>query len=178
MRQSPLFLLLGTDLTLRTLAGTSVSVGALSTDREALAVTEATVAANIHQTLDVHVALTAQIALNHELGVVDVLTDCIDFVFRKILNTGVNIDVALIADLGGGSAADAVDVGQTDLNTLLARKVDTINTGQRWSPLLALTLLVARILADNENLAVASDDLALIAHLLDRRTYLHRSSSR
>ena len=38
---------------------------------------------------------------------------------------------------------------------------------------LALTLLMARILADDEDLAMASDDLALVAHLLDRRTYLH-----
>ena len=62
--------------------------------------TEATVAANIHQTLDVHVALTAQIALNHELGVVDVLADCIDFVFRKILNTSVNLSLIHIYALG------------------------------------------------------------------------------
>ena len=125
------------------------------------------------------IALTAQIALNHEVGVVDVLTDCIDFVFRKILNTGVNIDVALIADLGGGSAADAVDVGQ-DRSQRASRAE---GRHHQYGPTLvllslALTLLVARILADNENLAVASDDLALVAHLLDRRTYLHRSSSR
>ena len=40
---------------------------------------------------------------------------------------------------------------------------------------LALTLLVAGVLADDEHLAMASDDLALIAHFLDRRTYLHNS---
>ena len=38
---------------------------------------------------------------------------------------------------------------------------------------ITLTLLVTRILADNENLAMASNDLALVAHFLDRRTYLH-----
>jgi hypothetical protein len=38
---------------------------------------------------------------------------------------------------------------------------------------LALTLLMTRIFADHVNLAVASDDLALVAHFLDRRTYLH-----
>ena len=32
---------------------------------------------------------------------------------------------------------------------------------------------MARVLADNEDLAVASDDFALVAHFLDRRTYLH-----
>ena len=34
---------------------------------------------------------------------------------------------------------------------------------------------MARILADDEDLAMASDDLALVAHFLDRRTYLHNS---
>ena len=37
---------------------------------------------------------------------------------------------------------------------------------------------MARILADDEDLAMASDDLALVAHLLDRGTYLHVVSFR
>ncbi len=32
---------------------------------------------------------------------------------------------------------------------------------------------MTRIFADNEHLAVASDDFAFVAHFLDRRTYLH-----
>ena len=32
---------------------------------------------------------------------------------------------------------------------------------------------MTRVLADYEYLAVASNDLALVAHFLDRRTYLH-----
>src|SRR5215210_4677466 len=39
--------------------------------------------------------------------------------------------------------------------------------------LLALTLLVSRVLADHEDPSVATDDLALLAHRLDRRSYLH-----
>src|SRR5271170_610564 len=38
---------------------------------------------------------------------------------------------------------------------------------------LALPLLVALVLADDQNRAVAADDLALLAHRLDRRSYLH-----
>ena len=34
---------------------------------------------------------------------------------------------------------------------------------------------MARVLADHEYLAMTPDDLALIAHFLDRRTYLHIS---
>src|SRR5512132_2052020 len=38
---------------------------------------------------------------------------------------------------------------------------------------LPLTLLVTRVLADHEDRSVAADDLALLAHRLDRRSYLH-----
>ena len=34
---------------------------------------------------------------------------------------------------------------------------------------------MTRILANDENLAMAPNNLALLAHLLYRRTYLHRS---
>src|SRR5664279_2274814 len=36
-----------------------------------------------------------------------------------------------------------------------------------------LTLLVALVLADHQHHSVAADDLALLAHRLDRRSYLH-----
>ena len=35
---------------------------------------------------------------------------------------------------------------------------------------------MARVLADNVDLAVATNDLAFVAHLLNRRAYLHRLS--
>ena len=38
---------------------------------------------------------------------------------------------------------------------------------------LALLLLVLRVLADNHNLALAADDLALLADRLYRRSYIH-----
>src|SRR5665213_2451921 len=38
---------------------------------------------------------------------------------------------------------------------------------------LALPLLVALVLADDQNRSVTADDLALLAHRLDRRSYLH-----
>src|SRR5881397_2915547 len=38
---------------------------------------------------------------------------------------------------------------------------------------LPLPLLVTGVLADDQHRAVAADDLALLAHRLDRRSYLH-----
>src|SRR5947207_6141054 len=43
----------------------------------------------------------------------------------------------------------------------------------RAKAVLPLPLLVSRVLADHENPAVAADDLALLAHRLHRRSYLH-----
>jgi hypothetical protein len=40
---------------------------------------------------------------------------------------------------------------------------------------LALALLVTRVLADNHDATVATDDLALVANLLDAWVYLHDS---
>src|SRR3954452_12609284 len=39
--------------------------------------------------------------------------------------------------------------------------------------LLALPLLVSGVLADHQHPPVAADDLALLTHRLDRRSYLH-----
>ena len=138
---------------------------------------KAAVAANLHQAGDVLLDLTTQVTLDG-VGLVDGVAELGDLVLGKIADAGGGVDAGLLTNLAGSGAADAVDVGKTDLDALLAREVDTVDTGQLDAPLLALALLVARVLADHVNLAVTADDLALIAHLLDRRTYLHRSSSR
>src|SRR3712207_4139494 len=43
----------------------------------------------------------------------------------------------------------------------------------RAKAVLPLTLLVTRVLADDEDAAAPADDLTLLAHRLDRRSYLH-----
>ncbi|MEY4019763.1 MAG: hypothetical protein RLZZ590_1063 [Actinomycetota bacterium] len=50
-----------------------------------------------------------------------------------------------------------------------------LGLGQAINLLLALTLLVAWVLADNHDATVATDDLALVANLLDAWVYLHVS---
>src|SRR5207248_10203566 len=47
-----------------TLAGAGVGMGALATDRQALAMAQTAITAEIHQALDVHRHLAAQIALD------------------------------------------------------------------------------------------------------------------
>ena len=76
-------------------------------------------------------ALTAEVALNHDLVLIDIIADGVNLILGEVLNARIHVNVALDADLRRSGAADAVNVGQTDLNALLTREVDTINTGQR-----------------------------------------------
>src|SRR6185503_1444448 len=53
----------------RSLAGAGVGVGALAADRQAFAMAQPAIAAEIHQPLDVHGDLAPQIALDHVVAV-------------------------------------------------------------------------------------------------------------
>jgi hypothetical protein len=57
-------LLLACDRLCRTLAGTGIGVGALTTNRQATAMAQTAVAAQVHQALDVHRDFAAQIAFD------------------------------------------------------------------------------------------------------------------
>jgi hypothetical protein len=62
-REAQLLLLAGNRLC-RTLAGTGIGVGPLTTHRQATTMAQTAVAAQVHQTLDVHRILAAQIAFD------------------------------------------------------------------------------------------------------------------
>src|SRR5574343_170889 len=65
--QSGLFLQCSSALA-RTLAGAGIGAGALATHRQATTVTETTVAADVHQALDVHSGFAAQVTFDGELS--------------------------------------------------------------------------------------------------------------
>ena len=58
----------------------------------------------------------------------DGLAELGGFIFGQILDTGVRIDASLFQDIVAEFAADPVNVGQADLHTLFAGKVNTGNT--------------------------------------------------
>src|SRR4051812_44016212 len=79
-----LFLLAGDRLG-RTLARARVGMGALTAHRQSAAMTQAAVAAEIHQTLDVHAGLATQIAFNHVVAV-DHFTDLQHFLVAELID--------------------------------------------------------------------------------------------
>jgi len=133
-------------------------------------VPHAAVAADLHQALDVLADLLAEIALHPPL-VLDDLADPLGLDLGEVADLGDVGHLGLGQDVARARTADAVDVGETDPDLLVLRQVDSCDACHSDS--LSLTLLVFRVLADHPHDALATDDLALRADPLHRRTYFH-----
>src|SRR6185437_10769021 len=151
-----LLLALFADGLLGTLAGARVGARALAAHGEAAPVAQAPVAADLHQPLDVLRPLPAQVALNLE-RLVDVIAQPRDLFLGQVAHLRVGADAEILEHHVGGRAADAVDVGEADLDALLARDVDACDPSHR----LPLPLLVPRVGADDQHVAVPADHAAL-----------------
>jgi hypothetical protein len=127
-------------------------------------------AADLHLALDVLRHLAAQVTLDLERGL-DVVADAGDLVVGEVAHPGVGADFEGGADLLAAGAPDAVDVGERDLQPLLAGDVYAGDACHQ-SPL-ALALLVARVGADDLHAAMPADHLALLTDSLDAGSNLH-----
>src|SRR5262249_10832388 len=145
---------------LGTLARARVGARALPVDGKATAVPHALVAADLHLALDGRGDLAAEVALDLDVRV-DVRTQLRDLVLGEVADAGVGRAVHALADLLRRRATDAEDVGERDLQPLLAGDVDSRDSSQLSTPASsALALLVARVLADDAHGPVATDHLA------------------
>src|SRR5205823_7348526 len=97
------------DAALGSLAGAGVGVGALAADRQALAVAEAAVAAQVHQALDVERDLAAEVAF-HLVALLERFADAVDLVFGEVLGPLGSVELRGRADLPRGGIADSVQV--------------------------------------------------------------------
>lgn len=69
-----------------------IGLGALSTDRKTFPVTQATITTQIHESLDTHGNLAAQVPFNLAVTV-DFIAQAGDFGFGKLVRAGVLIDL-------------------------------------------------------------------------------------
>jgi hypothetical protein len=89
------------------------------------------------------------------------------------MHTTIGIDACRLQNLVRGRQTDAIDVGQSDFDSLVAWKIDSCDTSHKKS--LSLTLLVARVLlADDAHNTGALDHLAMFTDWLDATTDFHR----
>jgi hypothetical protein len=121
------YLLLAGDSAAWALLGAGVGVRTLSTNRKSAAVTDATVAADVHEALDVHRDFGAERSLDAKI-LFDRLTQTVDVRVIQIANTLFGVDAGRSEYPAGGRATDAEDLGQADLDLLLTRKINARNT--------------------------------------------------
>src|SRR6478735_9418259 len=111
---------------LRTLARARVRARALAAHGQSLAMTDAAIAAQVHQSLDAHRHLAAQIAFDGELA--DVLAQLVHLRIGEVLDLRVRRDACRHADRLRARTTDAVDRRQRDLRMLMVRNVYACNT--------------------------------------------------
>src|SRR5690348_14100060 len=85
------------------------------------------IAGEVHQPLDVHCGLAAEVALDRQI-LVDRLADVQHLLVGEILNPLFGSDSELLRDLFRRRPADSVDVGQRDFNALVGGDVHPGNT--------------------------------------------------
>src|SRR5262249_36390820 len=95
--------------------------------RQVAPVPQAAVAADLHQPLDVHRDLLAEIALDAAL-LLDHPADLADVFLRQILHAHVGADARLGQDVGRALPPDSEDVGQSDLAVVGPRQIDACYT--------------------------------------------------
>src|SRR3954451_8130506 len=117
-------LLLAGNGALRTLAGASVGLGALTADRQALAVAAALVGADLDLAADVGLDLSTEVALDLEVGF-DRVAETDQLGVPQLVDADVRVDPGRREELLGAGTADAVDVGECDLDALVAREIHT-----------------------------------------------------
>jgi hypothetical protein len=89
-------------------------------------VTQAAVAAEVHETLDAHVDFTAEVTLNGELG--HRPAERFELFFGQRPDAGRFGDIGRIADLAGPGTTDTEDVRERDDRVLVVRDVHTRDT--------------------------------------------------
>jgi hypothetical protein len=158
----------------RTFAGPCVGASALATHGQTTAMTETTVATNVHQAFDVHGGFTPQITLDGENS--DLVADFLEVGVGQIFDLFRVSDARSFANLPSAGATNTKDGGQAYLCMFVRRNVDASDTCHiRPLKLIqsALTLLVTWISADHTNYALAADDFTVATNFFHRSRNFH-----
>src|SRR3979411_2719350 len=123
-----LLLLLSGDRLGRAPPGARVGVGTRAAHREAAAMAQAAIAAEIHQTLDVDAGLATQIAFD-QIVAVDHFAYLQHFLVAQLRHAAIIGNLDLLQDVGRILLADAMDVLERDQDALVGRNIHAGNTG-------------------------------------------------
>src|SRR5688572_29392416 len=110
------------DRALRPAALARIGLRSLAADRQVPPMAKAPVRADLLEPLDVERRLAPQVAAGL-VAPVDELSEAVDLLLREVADARVRVDARLDEDLLGRGQADAEDVGEGDLDPLLAGDV-------------------------------------------------------
>ena len=80
--------------------------------------TQASIGADFHQSLDVHGNRLAQISFHHSFSLNDV-PDSHRFFLCQVLHFGTELDAGFLTDFGCAALADTENIGQANLNPFI-----------------------------------------------------------
>src|SRR5262249_39646793 len=106
----------------KTFANANVNINTLPMYQEPLSVPEPAVTAEVHQSLDVHLHFTPQIALDLEFAF-DNVADRLDLGVGKLFDPLGVRDLGLVADALRGHCADSVNVREGVCDVLATREI-------------------------------------------------------
>jgi hypothetical protein len=107
-------------------------------------VAQASIRSNLHEPLDIQGHRFAQVPFDHPVPLDDI-SDAYHFIFRQVLHFRIEIKARFLTDLGSSALPNSINVGQTDLNSLIQWQIHSCDSSQFLTSLLALTLLVLGI---------------------------------
>jgi hypothetical protein len=94
----------------RALPGAGIGLGTLAPNRQPLPVPQTPVTAEIHQPLDVHGYIPAEIAFDLNI-LVDIFPDLCHFHFGQIIGPGIQINAGITDNLLRGRVPYTIDIG-------------------------------------------------------------------
>src|SRR5512140_2153542 len=89
--------------------------------------TDAAIAPDLDEALDIGLHRAAQIALHLE-GALDVVAQPAQLVLGEVADAGSAGHARLLEDAGAGGATDPEDVGERDIGALLSRQINSGDT--------------------------------------------------
>lgn len=110
------------------LACAGIRVSALAANGEALAVTEATVAIDLLEALQIDLQIPAKVTFDDVVVRLNVGDDGTQLFVGQFTGAGIRIDINLLQNLFGEAWADAIDVGKRSFDALFVWNIDTENT--------------------------------------------------
>lgn len=110
-----------------TFPSAGVCMRALTTNRQCATMSEPAIAANVHQSLDVHLDALAEVAFNLALRFED-RSDATQLVLVQVLNPSINVHRGLVQNRTCARTADTVDVCQPNLGPFIWWKIDACYT--------------------------------------------------